>query len=364
MSGFARTFAVALLLGAGSAGHAGASAICDRLGFELANLEGRDEPADEVGKFGRAIAAQKQSLQNLDLGMRKAGCSAGSISVIGGPNAGECSRLEAKKSRMQRNLQILENKQVSLMSEDAGGGKRSRLVAALSENHCDEEPVLVSTPGEDGSEPLVHDDPNGLETIRVPSDEPDYNGRQFVDLGGAAMNGNYRTMCVRTCDGAYFPISSHASPLNFGRDAQVCSMMCPGTATELYYHPLQSESSEMRSASTGRPYDELENAYRFRTEKPGSKPECGCNFALYYQEMMKRQSYARDPASIPPQESAIVWLKPALRSSLKKADELAANVPKPRERNYVPNAHIRIIGPRFLPDKGIDFTRLLPGTFK
>jgi hypothetical protein len=265
---------------------------------------------------------------------------------------------------MQRNLDILQNKRVSLMSEDTDEHKRERLVAALSENRCNEEPVLVSTPGEDGSEPLVRDDPNGFETIRVPSDEPDYNGRQFVDLGGASMNGNYRTMCVRTCDGAYFPISSHASPLDFGRDAQVCSMMCPGTETELYYHPLASESSEMRSASTGRPYDELRNAYRFRTENPGSRPECGCNFALYYQEMMKRQSYVRDPGNIPARESSIVWLKPALRSSLAKADAVAANLPTPKERNYVPNAHIRVIGPQFLPDKRIDFTKPMPGTLK
>jgi hypothetical protein len=364
MSGFARTIAVAVLLGFGPAGPSTASEICDRLGFELANLGDRDGPTAEARKYARAIEQQKQSLSDLDQSMRTSGCSNGSMIVVGGPKAAECSHLEAKKSRMERNLEILDNKRLSLLSQNAPEAEHQRLVAALDENRCNEQPTLVSTPGEDGAEPLVLDDPNGMETIRVPTDEPNYNDSQFVDLGGAAVNGSYQTMCVRTCDGAYFPVSSHASPLDFSRDAQVCSMMCPGSETELYYHSLFSESSEMRSTSTGRPYDELQNAYRFRTEKPGSKAECGCNFALYYKEMMRRQSYVSDPGSIPAKESAIVWMKPALRTSLDKGKEVAANLAKPKERAYVPDARIRVIGPKFLPDRGIDFTKPMPGTLK
>jgi len=364
MSGFARTVAVALLLGLGPAGQTAASEICDRLGFELANLSDRDGPSPEAQKYARAIEQQKQSLSDLDQSMRNSGCSTGSMVVVGGPNARACSHLETKKSRMQRNLEILENKRLSLLSEDAGGKKRRDLVAALDDNRCNQEPTLVSTPGEDGALPLVRDEPNGMETIRVPSDEPNYSNSQFVDLGGVAINGSYQTMCVRTCDGGYFPISSHASPLDFGRDAQVCSMMCPGSKTELYYHPLLSESSEMRSAATGKPYDELKNAYRFRTAEPGSKRECGCNFTLYYKEMMRRQSYVSNPDSLPAKESAIVWIKPALRTSLDRTKEVAANVPKPRERTYIPDTRIRVIGPKFLPDNGIDFTKPRLGTLK
>ena len=115
----------------------------------------------------------------------------------------------------------------------------------------------------------------------------------------------------------------------------------------------------MRSTSTCRPYDELQNAYRFRTEKPGNKPECGCNFALYYKEMMKRQSFVANPETLAEKPGSIVWLKPALRSSLDKSDQLAANTPL-KERDYVPNSHIRVIGPQFLPDKRIDFTAQTP----
>jgi len=356
MTAFVRTAVAAMFFGLFPHAHAAASDSCDQLRFQYATLSDNDEPTVETEKYSRAIDAQKRNLAALDLSLRKAGCSSGSVAVIGGPNAGECEHLAAKLERMKRNLDILENKRASLAAEAGGVDRRRQIITALGENRCNEEPQLVRTPGDDGAEPLVRDAPDGFETIRVPSGEPDYNDSRFVDLGGTATNGNLRTMCVRTCDGAYFPVSSHASPLDFRRDAQVCSMMCPGTETELYYHPLMSESSEMRSAATGHPYSDLPAAYKFQVEKPGSEPQCGCNFPLYYKEMMKRQAYVDDPGSIPKPESAIVWMKPALRPSLKK-DLMAENAAKPKVRDYVPNEHIRVIGPKFLPDKRIDFTR-------
>jgi hypothetical protein len=244
-----------------------------------------------------------------------------------------------------------------LQSTNESGDTRQQLVSELDRNRCNEDPVLIHAPADDGSLPLVSNGTDGLETIRVPATEPNYNGSQFVDLGGVARNGSFQTMCVRACDGAYFPVSSHASPLDFRRDAQVCSMMCPGTATELYYHPLLSESADMLSAETGHPYEDLDNAYRFRTTKPGSKPECGCNFALYYKEMLRRQSYIDDPSSVPEQQSALVWVKPELRPSIKADDRVASNLSPGAERDYLPSAKVRVVGPKFLPDKRIDFTK-------
>jgi hypothetical protein len=358
---FARKAATALLFALALGGSAHASPICNRLSFELATFSEQKVPTAEARKYARAIIEQKQSLRALGQTMRESGCSSGSMTIIGGPNAQECSRLETKKARMERNLEILEAKRVSLMSSARSGMERQRLVDALSENRCNEEPLLVSTPGDDGSEPLVRTDPDGFETIRVPSTEPNYNDSQFVDLGGAAANGSFRTMCVRTCDGAYFPVSSHASTLNFRRDAQVCSMMCPGNETELYYHSIHGESASMRSTTTGRSYEDLPNAYRFRTSKPGDTKECGCNFALYYQEMMRREAFVNNPDSMPAKQSSIVWLKPELRGQLKKPADIAASARKPEERDYKPSDRIRVIGPQFLPDKGIDFTKPLPG---
>ena len=82
----------------------------------------------------------------------------------------------------------------------------------------------------------------------------------------------------------------------------------------------------MRSAITGRSYDELQNAYRFRTLGARKDKTCGCNFSLYYKEMMRREAYIADPVKREPKQSSIVWVKPELRGQL-EAEAKTAPVP-------------------------------------
>jgi hypothetical protein len=333
-------------------GAATASQLCDRLNSELAALSETYSAPAQVRKYARAIAEQKLSIRELRYRMRETGCSGGSIFVVGGDSADECSEFEDKMARMETNLAILNEKRIGLISGQEDGLRRRRLLAAIDNNRCNEQPILASTdPVMNGADPVVTDMPDGRETIRVPRTDDGYGDRQFVDLGGSATDGSYRTMCVRTCDGAYFPISSQATSMSFQRDAQVCSMMCPGVETELFYHPIQSESDSMRSAVTGRPYDELENAYAFRTGNAVKDKACGCNFSLYYKEMMKREAFISDPAKREPQQSAIVWLKPELRGQLEKEAGTGKPVSEAKLRDYRPDTKMRLIGPKFLPDE-------------
>jgi hypothetical protein len=202
-----------------------------------------------------------------------------------------------------------------------------------------------------GADAVVTDMPDGFETIRVPQSNEGYGDSQFVDLGGSATNGSYRTMCVRTCDGAFFPISSQATSMSFQRDAQVCSMMCPGVETELFYHSIQSETDSMRSAVTGQPYDDLDNAYRFRTQSARKDKTCGCNFSRYYKEMMRREAFISDPTKREPKQSSIVWVKPELRGQLEKEAAVSKPVKESKLRDYKADTKIRLIGPKFLPDE-------------
>jgi hypothetical protein len=343
-------FPVALTLAVSSG--AMASEFCDRLNNELSALSETYGAPAKVRKYARAIAEQKLSIRELRYQMREAGCGAGSVFHIGSENADECSEFEDKMARMETNLAILNEKRISLIAGQEDDSRRRRLVAAIDDNSCNEQPVLASTdPVVNGADPAVSDMPDGYETIRVPQSTEGYGDSQFVDLGGTSTNGSYRTMCVRTCDGAYFPISSQASSMSFQRDAQVCSMMCPGVETELFYHPIRSESASMRSAVTGRPYDELDNAYRFRTASIKKDRSCGCNFSRYYKEMMRREAYIADPGKREPRQSSIVWVKPELRGQLEKEAAVSKPVKEAKLRDYTPDTKIRLIGPKFLPDE-------------
>jgi hypothetical protein len=339
-----------------------ASELCDRLNNELTALSETYSAPAQIRKYARAIAEQKLSIRELRYRMRETGCSGGSLFVIGGENADECTELEDKMARMETNLAILNEKRIGLMSGQSDDFRRRRLIAAIDDNRCNEQPVLASTdPVLNGADPIVTDMPDGYETIRVPESDEGYGDSQFVDLGGSATNGSYRTICVRTCDGAFFPISSQATSTSFRRDAQVCSMMCPGVDTELFYHAIRQETDSMRSAVTGRPYDELENAYRFRAQGANKDKACGCNFSLYYKEMMKREAYISDPAKREPKQSSIVWVKPELRGQLEKEAAVSKPVKQTRLRDYTPDAKIRMIGPKFLPDEeALDFRHPKP----
>ncbi len=98
------------------------------------------------------------------------------------------------------------------------------------------------------------------------------DGRTITFDGG----GNYRTLCVRTCDGFYWPISFAARPGNFGQDEEMCNASCPKQAVSLYINRT-GEGSETAKSLGGEPYTALPNAFLFRKRY---MKECTCEAAL------------------------------------------------------------------------------------
>jgi hypothetical protein len=97
-----------------------------------------------------------------------------------------------------------------------------------------------------------------------------YRGRGFFDgLFGDSdwerPRDTYRTVCVRMCDGYYFPISFFATPDRFERDRQSCENSC-GTQGRLFvYRNPGGEPDDMQDLQ-GRPYRQLRTAFLYRTE--------------------------------------------------------------------------------------------------
>jgi len=87
--------------------------------------------------------------------------------------------------------------------------------------------------------------------------------RRAIYDGG---EGSGQAWCVRGCDGRYFPITG---PDGNSRAAS-CHSFCPATQTSLVY------GNDIDSAVTedGKPYSELPNAFRYRTELVAG---CTCN---------------------------------------------------------------------------------------
>ncbi len=82
---------------------------------------------------------------------------------------------------------------------------------------------------------------------------------------GIVAGATYRTMCVRLCDGYYFPISFSTIPSKFNKDRQLCRSKC-AAPTELFVYRNPGGQIEQMISLDGAPYAKIENAFRYRKE--------------------------------------------------------------------------------------------------
>ena len=71
-------------------------------------------------------------------------------------------------------------------------------------------------------------------------------------------------MCVRLCDGYYFPISFKTATGNLGADQQRCNESCYNAPTKLFYYANPGGSIETMRSLDGGLYTDLANAFKYR----------------------------------------------------------------------------------------------------
>ncbi|MFO1172404.1 MAG: DUF2865 domain-containing protein [Hyphomicrobiaceae bacterium] len=80
-----------------------------------------------------------------------------------------------------------------------------------------------------------------------------------------APSGTYRTLCVRLCDGYYWPVSFSTTSDGLGDDKEKCESSC-GVPVKLYYYRNPDGQPEDAVDLKGEPYMQLANAFRYRNE--------------------------------------------------------------------------------------------------
>jgi hypothetical protein len=91
----------------------------------------------------------------------------------------------------------------------------------------------------------------------APAPAPENDGR-------VADAPTYRTMCVRLCDGYYWPVSFSTLKDSFKRDERTCTQSCRSSAA-LYYYPNPGGEVEDMVNLQGLPYKDLGTAFLHRT---------------------------------------------------------------------------------------------------
>lgn len=332
-----------------------ASRICRQLQAELASLPRGGGRVRQVGRYDDAIDRQRVEIAKARDRARGAGCN---FFLFGGSVA-QCASLNATLDRMNGNLDALQRKREQLSGGSGSGGRRERgrILSQLDANGCNQPANALERPEarrdiRDPLDGMPRDELRQLE--RLDSDgEPRQSAHLIISPPGlnGSPNGEYRTMCVRTCDGYFFPMSNAASLGDFERDQKNCESSCPGTEMQVFYQRgLAEESANMTSSANGRPYSELPTAYLYK--KPGVEQPvgCGCNATAQNFSVIGGGSAVAGQAI---QESSSVMTIPAATPEPSKTTKTSAvkdaSVAPAVSHAPDPDRKIRVVGPTFLP---------------
>ena len=354
-----------------------ASRVCRQLEAELAAGSRGGGSAGQLRKQDASIERQREQLQLAKRQARRSGCG---FKLFGGSDS--CSPLNLKIEKMERNLDALQRRRSR--SADAGSSRsRAQVMAALKANGCRDETMAERRPprGSGGSrslldqifgggisqrssieelgEPAVRRDEN---VVRAP--EP-FEGGWVNDHGHirySAPPGTYRTLCVRTCDGYYFPMSSASSPSDFERDQANCQSSCPGSEVQIYYHRAGQESDAMLSGLSGQPYADLPTAWLYK--ETGTPSPAGCTCGVARNDGPRNFSVIGGNPPPPPVQSepVVPYARPdpgadpetmanrdgGLDAEALRRMAVAPKVNKPAAAGE--ERKIRVVGPAFLPD--------------
>ena len=88
-----------------------------------------------------------------------------------------------------------------------------------------------------------------------------------------AFGGGSYTVCVRTCDGGFFPVTYFGARSRADSLEDVCQSLCPNAEAKLYSFPLGGTIDQAVSSTTGQPYADLPNAHKFEQSYDSS---CSC----------------------------------------------------------------------------------------
>jgi hypothetical protein len=241
--------------------------VCGRLEAQLAAIDrGGGDPAraEQIRRIDDTRNRQQADLDRVQAQWQRLGCQPANLFTIFINQPPQCAQLNVQigqiRAAIDRTTADLERSRRS--GED--DMQRQAVIGALAQNNCGPQYRVAAPPRPKGI----------LETLFGGGDNPDGPlppGAVETQMPGGG--GGFRTLCVRTCDGYYFPVSFSTSQSRFGEDEQTCQKLCPAAEAVLYTHRNPGEDVAQAVSSNGRVYKDLANAFRYRREVV---PSCGC----------------------------------------------------------------------------------------
>jgi hypothetical protein len=338
--------------------------VCVRLEGQLASIDraGADPArADQARRIEESLGKQQSDLDRVQAQYQRLGCQPTTLFSIFVSQPAQCTTLTSQIQQMRGNI---DRSQSDLQRTRHGGEddlQRQAVINALAQNNCGPQyraAAAAAAPQQRGFFETLFGGPNTTIPPPAPGDYPQ------VGAGG------YRTLCVRTCDGYYFPISNATSSTRFAEDEQTCQKLCPASEVALYSHRNPGEDVAQAVANNGRVYKDLPNAFRYRRELVAT---CGCRLPgqswadalgqikdstvergdiVVTEEKAKAMNQprpndppARTAAPGAPARADTRRATPAAPAAADPADTGAVADPDPSKRS------VRAVGPTFIPPR-------------
>src|ERR1700677_1289904 len=216
-----------------------------------------------------AVDRQRAELARTSAYARSLGCGNRKFLIFGSDPPAQCGELDGQISRMQANLSDLQAR--------AGGGAGD-LIARYNAECGHAQPA---GPGNVFDEifgglarlaaPQDQEQPPAEARFEEHGDQPRQSAPSGEKGGVQAHSGSY-AVCVRTCDGSFFPVSYSGAGSRADSLEDVCRALCPNADMALYSFPFGGTVDEAASP-TGEPYANLPNAGKF---EKAYDPSCSC----------------------------------------------------------------------------------------
>ncbi len=321
------------------------SPICQRLVGQLASIDnnaagGDSAKADQIRRYEDAQIRQQQELDRVQQQAKGQGCdSSGFFSLFGGGNSEKCGPLNTRIQQMRQNLdQIissLNTLRAGNINSDRDGQRRS-VLTALAQNNCGPQYANAARDAGGG---------NFLQNL--------FSGNQSGDYGAAG--GTYRTVCARTCDGFYFPISFATVPSRFADDEKTCKQLCPNAEVTLYSYRNPGEDMTSAVSISGQPYSASPNAFKYRQafDKSCSCRAAGQTWSDALKNIDERDSISQGDIIVTDETSRKMQQLPKAPAPKKPAATAATTAPAATDNAAATPASgekpIRSVGPTFIP---------------
>jgi hypothetical protein len=259
---------------------------------------------DQGSQYEAAAQRQQAEIDRTVAYAHSIGCDHRQFLFFGSAPPAQCGQINAQIGRMRANLDELQSR------AGAGASSRRDLIARYDAQCLNAAPA--QSPNIFAN--LFGGGPSRPGDVQIVPLNPD------ATPGGAGeAQAGSKAVCVRSCDGAFFPISYSANGDRMQSLADMCHALCPNADVALYTYPAAGDIEQAVSIDGAR-YVDSPTALKFRQS---FDPTCSCR--------RRGQSWAE---ALAPAEAK---LGPESKGDIFVTPEKAAEMSRPRPEAKTPD---------------------------